>query len=164
MKGSTGALPSKGIWPCRQERNVLVTGTSAQCDQPLLSAPASKSFFTAGHRASGCQKPQNPRGSSWHKNGENMTSPRSSIWPSRHQMENRPRINGPGDFQKAQPRCVEQVLREETILWLLWKESELLGKCLYPLQTRRIKVYYWKSNPLFQTKKLISAFLFRTCW
>lgn len=95
-----------------------------------LRAPASKSFFTAAHRASECQKPQNPRGTSWHRNGENIMSP-GPCTQDRYQVENRSRVNKPGDFQKAHPRSAKRVLREQTILLLLWKEAELLGKCLY---------------------------------
>lgn len=153
-EGSTGALPRKGIWPCRQCRNVLVTGTPAQCHQPFLRAPASKSFFTAAHRVSEFQKPQNPRGSSWHKNGEKIMNPSSSIWPSRYQTENRSRINGPGDFQKAHPRCVDQGRDHFVVACALCKPER--SRFITESQT-----HYSKRRNLFP---LIAAFLFRTCW
>lgn len=159
-KGSTRALLSKGIWPCTEE-----------CHQPsvtssYLSAPASKFFFTAVHRSSECQKPRNPRGTSWHKNGENTMSPGPCTWRSRHHVENRSRVNKPGDFQKAYPKSVKQVLSKQTILLLLWKEAELLGKCLYLCKPQKWRVI--TENQFHYSKiigfPLISAFLFRICW
>lgn len=161
MKGTTRALPRKGIWPSGNGGTFLWLSHQRSLTSPYRSAPASKSFFIAVHRASEFRKPQNWRGTSWHKNEENSMGPMSSIWSSRRQTENRSGINVPGYFQKAHPRYVEHVLREETIWLLLWKESELSGKCVHFLQTREINIYYWKSNSLFQKKKLISIFLFR---
>lgn len=87
-------------------------------------------FHCCAHSVRMSKAPES-KGTSWHKNGENIVSPRPCTWHPRYQVENRSRVNKPGDFQKAHPRSVKQVLREQGILLLLWKESELLGKCLY---------------------------------
>lgn len=96
-EGQHQSQPSRRIWPCRPQRSDI----SPSVTSSYLSAPASKSFFTAVHRALECQKPQNPRGTSWHKNGENIMSPGPCTWCSKYQVENRSRVNKPRDFQKA---------------------------------------------------------------
>lgn len=121
-----------------------------------LNTPASKSFFPALHGASEYQKPQNPRGTSWHKYGENIMSPGPCTWRSRYQVENRPRVNKLGDFQKAHPRSVKQVLSEQTILLSLWKEAELLGKCLYLCKPQKWRLitenqFHYSKRILFPT-------------
>lgn len=114
-----------------QQRDLTLQAMEERHHQLLLECSCFQIVFHCCAQSIRMSKAPESKRRQLHKNGENIMSPRPCTWCSRHQVENRSGVNKPGDFQTAHPRCVKQVLREQTILLLLWKESELLGKCLY---------------------------------